>query len=47
MTEALKLFCPICGKGYLSPVKVDETGFKIVNMFCSTGCEKKFTKLME
>ena len=48
MSEALKLHCPICGKEYLSPVKIDEeTGFKVVDMFCSDKCEKKFIELIE
>ena len=48
MSEGLKLFCPICGKEYLSPVEIDkDTGFKVVNMFCSDKCEKKFIELMK
>ena len=48
MTESIELHCPICNKKYFSPVKIDEeTGLKIVNMFCSSACEKKFIELME
>jgi predicted SprT family Zn-dependent metalloprotease len=47
MSEALKLYCVMCGKTFLSPIEVDKSGLNRCSIFCCKKCEKKFMSLIK